>query len=86
MPSQRDLSLAVGYAGLDPMRVRHWPNEAEMADLLRDVRVAAAEYVTSAAGGLTLGELVTLLGRRADGLTDLWNNWGAARPVLLEAA
>ncbi len=84
VPSQRDLSLAVGYAGLDPMRVRHWPNEAETVDLLRDVRVAADDYVAGAAGGLTLGELVTLLGRRADGLTELWNEWGAVRPILLE--
>ena len=37
VPSQRDLSLAVGYAGLDPMRIRRWPSEAEMPDLLRDV-------------------------------------------------
>jgi hypothetical protein len=66
------------------MRVRHWPNEAEMKELLADVRVAADEYVSSAAGGLTLGELITLLGRRADGLTDLWNDWGTVRLVLLE--
>ncbi len=84
-PSQRDLSLAVGYAGLDPMRVRRWPNEAETRELLRDVRVAADEYVAGAAGGLTLGELVTMLGRRADALTDLWNQWGSVRPILLEA-
>jgi len=86
VPSQRDLSLAVGYAGLDPMRVRHWPTEAEMHDLLRDVRVAADEYVAYTAGGLTLGELVSLLGRRADALTELWNDWGTVRPVLLEVA
>ena len=85
-PSQRDLSMAVGYAGLDPMRIRRWPNEAEMRDLLRDVRVAADEYIAGAAGGLTLGELVTLLGRRADGLTELWNQWGSVRPILLEAS
>jgi hypothetical protein len=85
VPSQRDLSLAVGYAGLDPMRIRHWPNEPEMAALLSDVRVAADDYVASAAGGLTLGELVTLLGRRADALTELWNAWGTVRPVLLES-
>jgi hypothetical protein len=85
VPTQRDLSLAVGYAGLDPMRVRRWPNESEMRELLRDVRVAADEYIASTAGGLTLGELVTLLGRRADALTDLWNTWGTVRPVLLEA-
>jgi hypothetical protein len=85
-PSQRDLSLAVGYAGLDPMRVRRWPTEPEMRELLRDVRVAADEYIAGAAGGLSLGELVTLLGRRADGLTELWNEWGSVRPVLLEAS
>jgi hypothetical protein len=82
----RDLSLAVGYAGIDPARIRRWPNEAELAELFRDVRVAADEYVASAAGGLTLGELVTLLGRRADALTDLWNDWGSVRPVLLSGS
>ena len=86
VPAQRDLSLAVGYAGQDPMRIRHWPNEPEMQALLSDVRVAADDYVASAAGGLTLGELVTLLGRRADPLTELWNAWGRVRPVLLEAS
>ena len=85
LPGQRDLAMAVGYAGLDPMRVRHWPTEAETRDLLRDVRVAADEYVAGAAGGMTLGELVTLLGRRADSLTELWNEWGTVRPILLEA-
>ena len=85
VPSQRDLSMAVGYAGEDPMRIRRWPTEPEMNDLFRDVRVAADEYVASAAGGLTLGEMVTMLGRRADALTELWNEWGIARPILLEA-
>jgi hypothetical protein len=85
VPNQRDLAMAVGYAGLDPMRIRHWPSDAEARELLRDVRVAADEYVADAAGGLTLGELVTLLGRRADDLAELWNQWGAVRPLLLEA-
>jgi len=83
VPSQRDLSLALGYAGLDPMRMRHWPAEAEMAELFRDVTVAADEYLAGAAGDLTLGELVSALGRRADGLTDVWNAWGRIRPLLL---
>ena len=83
MPSQRDLSLAVGYAGLDPMRIRHWPVDQEMQDLMRTVTVAADEYIWEAAGALTLGELVSLLGRRADGLTELWNDWGTVRPLLL---
>jgi hypothetical protein len=83
IPSQRDLSLALGYAGLDPMRIRHWPSEAEMTELFRDVAVAADEYLAAAVGGLTLGELVSLLGRRAEGLTEVWNAWGRVRPLLL---
>jgi hypothetical protein len=85
VPGQRDLSLATGYAGLDPMRVRHWPTEEELQELLAEVTVAADEYVWEAAGGLTLGELVSLLGRRADALTELWNDWGTVRPLLLAA-
>lgn len=83
-PSQRDLSLAVGYAGLDPMRVRRWPNEEATAELFRDVTVAADEYLASVAGDLTLAEMVTMLARRADGLAEVWNNWGKIRPLLLD--
>ncbi len=83
-PSQRDLSLALGYAGLDPMRVRHWPNAEETLALFHDVRVAADEYLAGIAGDLTLAEMVTMLGRRADGLAEVWNQWGRIRPLLLE--
>lgn len=85
-PSQRDLSMALGYAGLDPMRVRHWPTEAEMRDLFAEVTVAADQHLAGAAGDLTLGELVAMLGRRADGLAMLWNDWGRVRLLLLEDA
>jgi hypothetical protein len=85
-PAQRDLSLALGYAGLDPMRVRHWPNEQGTAELFRNVEVAADEYLAGTAGDLTLAEMIELLGRRADGLVELWNHWGRIRPLLLEAA
>ena len=45
IPSQRDLSLALGYAGLDPMRIRHWPTADETLELYREVTVAADEYL-----------------------------------------
>jgi hypothetical protein len=83
-PSQRDLSLALGYAGLDPMRVRQWPTEEATTALFQDVSVAADEYLAGIAGDLTLAEMVTMLGRRADGLAEVWNNWGHIRPLLLE--
>jgi hypothetical protein len=83
VPSQRDLSLAVGYAGLDPMRIRHWPSDADTAALYERVRVSADEYLAGAAGEMSLADVVTLLGRRADGLADVWNEWGRVRPLLL---
>ena len=46
--------------------------------------MAATEHLASAAGDLTLGELVAMLGRRADGLADIWNEWGRIRPLLLD--
>lgn len=85
-PSQRDLSLALGHAGLDPMRIRHWPNEEEMQRLFAEVTVAADEHLAGTAGDLTLGELVSMLGRRADGLAEIWNEWGRLRPLLLEGS
>jgi hypothetical protein len=84
VPTQRDLSMAMGYAGLDPMRIRQWPTEAEMAALYSDVTVAADEHLAGTAGDLSLSELIALLGQRADGLADLWNDWGRVRPLLLE--
>jgi hypothetical protein len=85
-PSQRDLSLALGYAGLDPMRMRQWPDGAAMTTLFADVTVAADEWLASAAGDLTLAEMVGMLGRRADGLAEVWNQWGHIRPLLLDEA
>jgi hypothetical protein len=85
-PSQRDLSLALGYAGLDPMRIRQWPDADAMAALFTDVMVAADEYLAATAGDLTLAEMVAMLGRRADGLAEIWNDWGHIRPLLLDEA
>ncbi len=86
VPTQRDLSLALGYVGLDPMRVRQWPDEAAIRNLFSDVVVASDEYLAVNAGDLTLGEMVSMLGRRADALADLWNQWGTIRPLLLQDA
>jgi hypothetical protein len=86
VPGQRELSLALGYAGLDPMRVRIWPTEAQMPHLFEDVVVDAAQFVAEAAGELTLAEMIDLLGRRAEDLSDVWNAWGRIRPLLLGPA
>jgi len=84
IPGQRELSLAVGYAALDPMRIRHWPTAAEMPDLFSEVTVAADEFLATRAPDLELSEMVAVLGRRSERLSELWNRWGRVRPLLLE--
>jgi hypothetical protein len=82
LPSARDLALAVGYAGLDPRRVRRWPSASEIPLLLRGARVAVGDFVLEGAPDLTLGQMITLLGRQAPGLAPLWDEWGRVRPLL----
>ena len=67
VPAQRDLSLAVGYAGLDRMRVRTWPREAELARLYEHAAVAADDWLVDMADDLSLGRMVDALGARAGG-------------------
>jgi hypothetical protein len=83
VPGRRDLSLAVGYAGEDPLRIRIWPTEAEMEHLFDDATADVVGHLFEMAGDLTLGEMVAFLGRRAEQLAPLWNAWGRARPLLL---
>ncbi len=83
VPALRDLSLAVGYAGLDRMRIRSWPREDDMARLYANATVACDEWLATLAGDLSLGRMVDALGARAAALADVWNAWGRVRPVLL---
>jgi hypothetical protein len=86
VPAARDLSLAVGYAGLDRMRIRTWPREAELAGLYEDTTVAADEWLIDQADDLALGRMIDALGARAGDLADVWNAWGRLRPALLATA
>jgi hypothetical protein len=83
VPAARDLSLAVGYAGLDRMRIRTWPRESEIALLYEKAVVAADEWLADQGGDLSLGRMVDALGNRAAELADVWNAWGRVRPALL---
>jgi hypothetical protein len=85
VPAPRDLSLAVGYAGLDRMRIRNWPREADLPVLYARATIAADEWLAHEAGDLSLGEMVDALGSRAGDLADAWNAWGRLRPLLLAA-
>jgi hypothetical protein len=83
VPAARDLSLAVGYAGLDPMRIRIWPREGELAALYSRAIVAADAWLATRADDLALGAVVDALGPRAEDLGEVWNAWGRIRALLL---
>jgi hypothetical protein len=82
-PDQRDLSLAIAHAGLDPMRIRRWPTAAESAGLLRDAVILGSAYLAAVAPDLDQEELAAILGSDADELADLWPDWDRVRARLL---
>ena len=82
VPGHRDLAMAVGSAGMLPARVHFWPKPEQAGQLLKGVTASADTFIASKAPALTLGELVRLLGYRADLLADLWNDWPRVRPLL----
>ncbi len=86
VPTHREQAMAVGGAGLLPARVRFWPKPEEAAELFRGVSASGDVFIATRAPALTLGELVRLLGHRAELLADLWNEWPRVRPLLFETS
>ncbi|CAN5524779.1 hypothetical protein BH20CHL6_BH20CHL6_10780 [soil metagenome] len=84
-PDGRQLAMALGHAGHDPMRVRNVPSGTRLTDLYREVSVAAGEYVTERSGSLSLSETRALVGSRASSLGGLWERWDRIREALLGA-
>ena len=73
---------AVAETGIDPRRIRAWPNSMEIAELFRGTRVAAAEAVDRWAPGLEVDALRAFLEDRDRGLDELWPLWDAVRAAL----
>jgi hypothetical protein len=83
VPSARDLSLAVGYAGLDRMRIRTWPGPVELAALYSKAVVSSDLWLASQTDDLALGRVIDALATRAADLAEVWDSWGRVRPALL---
>jgi hypothetical protein len=81
--SPREMALAISLAGHDPRSVRRHPTPAELEMLWQGTTVAAAEFLFANAPDQRLDTLTALLGKRADALSELWDNWGRLRPLLL---
>jgi hypothetical protein len=85
VPVYRDVSLALADIGVDPRRVRAWPNQAELAALFDGARPAPDELLAAAGPDYRVEDMQALLGEHASELAGLWIAWGEARPALLGA-
>jgi hypothetical protein len=83
VPAPHDLSMALGYAGLDTFGMRVLPDAAALAKLPHSIGVDARAFLVARAPELTIDQLAPILGPRAEQLGALWDAWGQVRPVLL---
>jgi hypothetical protein len=83
-PAYRDLAQALADIGVDPRRIRAWPNSTEIAALFVGARPAPEELLAAAGPAYHAEHMRELVGERADDLADLWLAWEAVRPVLVE--
>ena len=83
-PAYRDLTLALADVGVEPRRLRAWPNQGEIASLFVGAHPAPDELLAAAGPEYTSHDMQALLDEHAAGLADLWVTWEAVRPALLE--
>lgn len=84
VPAYRDLTRALADVGVEPRRLRAWPNQGEIASLFVGAHPAPDELLAAAGPDYSSGEMQALLGDHAVGLADLWVTWEAVRPALFE--
>jgi hypothetical protein len=82
-PAYRDLTRALADVGVEPRRLRAWPNQSEIGALFVGARPAPDELLAAAGPDYTAEDMQTLLGEHAAGLADLWATWEVIRPTLL---
>jgi hypothetical protein len=86
-PTGRQMSAALADAGLDPRRIRPWPIEDHLADLVLHATVAADDFLMAAAPELELQDVQAIVGPKLPGgqatLRDVWAAWDRVRELLL---
>jgi hypothetical protein len=83
VPAYRDLTQALADIGVEPRRIRAWPNQSEIANLFAGARPAPEELIAAAGPDYAAADVQALLGEHAAGLDDLWLAWDSVRPALL---
>jgi hypothetical protein len=83
VPAYRVLTQALADIGMEPRRIRAWPNQSEIATLFTGARPAPEELLAAAGPDYTADDMRALLGDHAAALGDLWDTWEAIKPALL---
>ena len=79
----RELAIAVAMAGPDPRMMRVRPVRTELETLWQGTTVDTVGYVRERSPDLALETFEPLLGPQAAALTELWDNWGRLRRLML---
>ena len=82
IPAYRDLTQALADVGVEPRRIRAWPNQSEIATLFDGARPAPEELLAAAGPDYTAEDMQALVGEHAPDLRDLWDTWEAIKPAL----
>lgn len=84
IPIYRDLAQALADIGVDPIRIRAWPTQADIAALFVGARPAPEELLAAAGPAYTAADVRALIPDDAGELANLWLAWEAVRPVLFD--
>ena len=82
VPVYRDMTRALADVGVEPRRLRAWPDQPEIAALFVGARPAPEELLAAAGPEYAAFSMQTLLGEHAAGLGDLWVAWDSVQPIL----
>jgi hypothetical protein len=85
VPAYRELTQALADIGVDPKRLRAWPNQTEIAALFVGARPAPEELLPAAGPRYEVDDVRALIGERGPELGNLWLAWDAIRPALFES-
>jgi hypothetical protein len=79
----RELAIAVSMAGQDPRMLRVRPAREDLEALWQGTAVDTVGYLRERSPDLALETFEPLLGPQAATLTELWDNWGRLRRLML---
>ena len=83
VPNYRELTVALADIGVEPRRVRSWPNQGQIAALFAGARPAPEELLPPPGRTTRSRRCRRCSMSEPPASADLWLTWEAVRPALL---